>query len=153
MIACDIKTKAILALYLTSWLASWRYLASWTNSLSLSLKKRILLPSCLTMLWRHMQILSLCRLERLFIFWSKRICSTFDSWQFWTRETMHLSDSATIKWLVSAPFFMRTFMIGSRQGSMTRFRLTNISSKVIKAILLRADRSESANLTRVPIRL
>ena len=153
IIACDIKTKAILALWRTSWLASYKYLASYTSSLSLSLKNRILLPSCFTILWRHMQILNLCKLERLFMFWSKRICSTFDSWQFYTRVSMHLSDTATIKWFGSAPFFMSTFMIGSRLGSITRFKLTNISSSVIKAILLRADLKESASFTRLPMRL
>ena len=66
---------------------------------------------------------------------------------------MHLSDSATINWLVSAPFFMSTFMQPSRHGSMTRFKLTNISSSVIKAILLNADLKESASFTRVDIRL
>ena len=87
------------------------------------------------------------------MFYSKRICSTFDSWQFYTKETMHLSDSAAIKWLLSAPFFISTFIIGSRLGSITRFKLTNISSRAIKAILLTADRRESASLVRLPMRL
>jgi len=100
-----------------------------------------------------MQILSLCRLARVFMFYNRSICSTFDSWQFYTRESMHVSDTATINWLVSAPFFMSTFMMGSRLGSMTRFKLTNISSSVIKAILLNADLKESASFTRLPIRL
>lgn len=79
IIACDKATNAALACWRTSWLASWRYFASCTSSLSFSLKNKMLLSSCFTMAQRHWQNLSLCALERLLRFYICSICSTLDS--------------------------------------------------------------------------
>ena len=123
IMACDIATNAALAYWRTSWLASCRYFANCTSSLSFSLKNRILLSSYFTIAHRHWQNLSLWLLERLFRFCIWRICRTFDSWQFCTIMVRHLSASSAIKWFVSEPRFIKIFTIETRQGSITRFRV------------------------------
>jgi hypothetical protein len=66
------------------------------------------------------------------------------------KDTRHLSASCAMNWFVSVPLFSKIFKIGSKLGSITRFKLANMSLRVISAILETAERKESANFIRIP---